>query len=118
MPARVMNEIAKTDATFSRHGRDWVGRCLICGGALRFDAATGEGANVEHIVPRSLGGTSDPRNLGITHAICNAEKGLHWDGGRRRRHDPEKYTALIERLQRERARRWREPAVMETPADD
>lgn len=108
-----MNRIAETDATFMRRAGDWIGRCLICGGPLRFDAATGEGATVEHIVPRSLGGTSDLSNLGITHARCNGEKGLHWDGGHRRRADPAKYGAMVDRLRRERARRWREPAGAE-----
>ena len=90
-----MNRIAETDATFTRQGGDWVGRCLICGSPLRFDASTGEGANVEHILPRSLGGTSELRNLGITHPRCNGEKGLHWDSGPRRRANPERYTALV-----------------------
>ncbi|MGH2517271.1 MAG: HNH endonuclease, partial [Ktedonobacterales bacterium] len=102
MSARLMTRIAETDATFTRHGADWVGRCLICGGPLRFAAATGEGATVEHILPRSLGGTSELRNLGITHASCNSEKGKRWDGGRRRRIDPERYGALVERLRCER----------------
>lgn len=113
MPARLMNQIAEADATFTRHGRDWVGRRLICGGPLRFDAASGEGETVEHILPRSLGGTSALRNLGITHASCNHEKGIRWDGGRRRRTDPKRYNGLVERLQRERERRWREPDDME-----
>lgn len=104
-----MNQIAATDATFTRHGPDWVGRCLICGAPLRFDATTGEGATVEHILPRSLGGSSDLRNLGITHARCNTEKGMHWDGGRRRRSNPAKYGALVERLRGEREQRWRAP---------
>lgn len=101
--------IAETDMTFSRDGRSWVGKCLICGGPLRFDAATDEGANVEHIMPRSLGGNNDLLNLGITHCGCNSEKGIHWDGGHRRRQAPDRYHALVERMRAERARRWREP---------
>ena len=109
--AQLLNSIAMTDATFQRDGRSsWVGKCLICGGPLRFDAATGEGATVEHILPRSLGGTNDPRNLGIAHRRCNGEKGIHWDGGPRRRRLPERYRALVERLHTERERRWRHPA--------
>lgn len=107
--ARALDRIARTDSTFTRQGRSWVGKCLICGGALRFDAASGEGADVEHIVPRSLGGSHDLRNLGITHRRCNAEKGRNWDGGRRRRRDPERYQTMVERLLAERGRRWREP---------
>lgn len=105
-----LEQIAATDATFSRRGRDWVGKCLICGGPVRFDAITGEGATIEHIVPRSLSGTDDLSNLGIAHGRCNGEKGIHWDGGRRRRANPERYAALVERLRAERTRRWRTPA--------
>lgn len=110
---QTMNRIAETDSTFTLRGRSWVGKCLICGGPLRFDALTGDGANIEHILPRSLGGTHDPRNLGITHHRCNAEKGIHWDGGRRRHADPERYAAIVARLRAERLRRWREPAAAE-----
>jgi 5-methylcytosine-specific restriction endonuclease McrA len=105
--AALLNAIARTDATFTRRGEDWVGRCLICGGPLRFSARTGEGATVEHILPRSLGGDNDPRNLGIAHPRCNGEKGRHWDPKRRHRSQPERYAALLARLQDERARRWR-----------
>jgi 5-methylcytosine-specific restriction endonuclease McrA len=104
-----MNRIAETDTTFTRNGGDWVDRCLICGGPLRFDATTGEGATVEHILPRCLGGTSELRNLGITHARCNGEKGRRWDSGRRRGAGPDGYSTLVERLRRGRERRWHEP---------
>lgn len=113
MAAALMNRIAETDRTFVRSGRDWVGRCLICVGPIRFDAQTGEGANVEHIVPRTLGGGNDLRNLGITHVRCNGEKGRHWDAGRRRRTDPDRYRGIVERLRDERVRRWREPRAVE-----
>src|SRR5262249_33060335 len=93
---RGLNAIAAAEATYRRDGGSWVGKCLICGGPLRFDAATGEGATVEHILPRSLGGTHDPRNLGIAHRRCNGEKGIRWDGGPRRRRLPERYMALVE----------------------
>lgn len=111
MSAVLMNQIADTDATFSLRDGHWTGKCLICGGPLRFAASSGEGANVEHIVPRVLGGTNDPLNLGITHLACNAEKGRHWDNGKRWRGDPTRYWAIVERLRRERVRRWREPSA-------
>ncbi len=106
-----MNEIAATDLTFRKEGSEWVGKCLICGGPLRFDADTGEGVTVEHIVPRSGGGDNGLLNLGLTHPACNWEKGRNWDRrqARRRRADPQKYAALVERLLVERKRRWRPP---------
>ena len=109
--ARRMEQIARTDATFALRDGHWVGRCLICGGPLRFDAVSGEGANVEHIVPRALGGDNDPRNLGITHSRCNSEKGRNWDSGKRARVQPERYAELVARLRAERARRWRDPTL-------
>ena len=94
----LLNQIAATDATFTRQGEFWVGKCLICGGPLRFDANTGEGATVEHILPRSLGGTNELRNLGVAHRRCNGEKGRRWDPKRRHRAAPERYRVLLERF--------------------
>lgn len=113
--ASLLNQIAATDATFTREGEDWIGRCLICGGPLRFCARTGEGATVEHILPRSLGGANDLRNLGIAHPRCNGEKGRRWDPKRRHRARQAEYAALLDRLHARRARRWRDPAVEYTP---
>jgi 5-methylcytosine-specific restriction endonuclease McrA len=106
--AALLNQIAQTDATFWRDGEDWIGKCLICGGPLRFSARSGEGATVEHILPRSLGGTNDLRNLGVAHPHCNGEKGRRWDPKGRHRSHPERYSALLGRLRAERERRWRE----------
>jgi 5-methylcytosine-specific restriction endonuclease McrA len=106
--AALLNAIALTDATFWREGDDWIGKCLMCGGPIRFDARTGEGATVEHIRPRTLGGGSDLLNLGVAHGRCNGEKGRRWDPRRRHRRDPNAYAVLIARLLAERARRWRD----------
>jgi hypothetical protein len=38
--ARLMGRIAATDRTFTFHDGEWVGKCLICGGPLRFGAET------------------------------------------------------------------------------
>lgn len=107
-----MNTIAATDRTFSRVDGDWAGKCIICGGPLRFDAKTGEGATIEHIVPRAGGGDNELLNLGLAHFACNAEKGRNWDRkqARRRRAEPEKYAAMVGRMLAERKRRWRAPA--------
>ena len=105
----MMQRIAETDRTFVREGDRWMGKCLICGGRLAFDARNGIGANIEHIVPRSAGGTNDLLNLGLTHPHCNGEKGVHWDAHRRRRADPARYQALLARILAERRQRWRAP---------
>ena len=114
MNADTLNEIAATDSTFTRVGVRWVGKCLICNGPIAFDSATGEGATIEHIIPRTLGGDNDPLNLGVAHFRCNAEKGRHWDARRRHSHRPEQYTALTQRLLAERKRRYRSP--LDSPA--
>ena len=106
--ASLLNEVAATDRTFRREEGDWVGKCLICGGPLRFDARTGEGATIEHILPRTLGGDNDLRNLGVAHRRCNGEKGRRWDAPNRRRDNKERYAELVGRLKTERARRWRD----------
>jgi 5-methylcytosine-specific restriction endonuclease McrA len=105
-----MARIAATDRTFRHEGDRWIGKCLICNGPLAFDAGTGLGANIEHIVPRTQGGTNDLLNLGITHPRCNGEKGVHWDTPHRHRANPARYAEIVERLLAERRRRWREPA--------
>lgn len=111
MNADVLNHIAETDSAFQRQGDCWVGRCIICNSPIRFEVATGEGATVEHIIPRSRGGGNDPLNLGIAHGRCNAEKGRRWDPARRHRGRQDQYAALTERILRERARRFRTAAT-------
>src|SRR5689334_23925186 len=101
----MLDHIAQTDSTFTRQGGSWVGKCLICGGPLRFDAHTGEGATIEHITPRNLGGGNDLRNLGVAHRRCNGEKGRRWDPPARRRRYQDRYTGLVDRLREERERR-------------
>lgn len=112
--AALMSRVAERDATFVLRDGHWNGKCLICRGPLRFDASTGQGATIEHIVPRCPGGTGEERNLGIAHPRCNAEKGRRWDSGRLRKRDPMRYDAMVERLLSERARRWREPGSQDT----
>jgi hypothetical protein len=103
--AQKLVSAAETDATFSRRGTDWVGKCLICNGPIAFDARSGEGATLEHIRARTRGGTEEPENLGIAHARYNAEKGRRWDARRKRADD--EYEAFIARLIERRRARWR-----------
>jgi len=105
----LMGRVAETDATFSRDGTRWTGKCLICNGWLSFDLRDGIGANLEHIVPRTAGGSNDLANLALTHPQCNSEKGRRWDNTRRRYGRNAEYEALLARLQARRRARWRNP---------
>lgn len=109
--ADLMRRVAETDSTFVLKDGLWVGRCLICGGPVCFDERKGDGATIEHILPRSLGGTKDLRNLGIAHPRCNNEKGRHWDPRRRHHVRQGRYAALLQHLLAERERRWREGPI-------
>ncbi|HYO50102.1 MAG TPA: HNH endonuclease signature motif containing protein [Chloroflexia bacterium] len=106
---RQLVRVAETDATFSREGPLWVGKCLICNGPIAFDARTGEGATLEHIRARSRGGTDDLLNLGIAHASCNAEKGRRWD---KKRRPITEYETLVQRFLAVRRQRWRNASPM------
>lgn len=103
----LLEEIARSDVTFSEQDGRWTGKCLICNGWLSFDPRRPEGVSIEHIVPRTRGGTNDLANLARAHPSCNGEKGRNWDNRRGRRGRSEEYDRLIERLQRERVRRRR-----------
>jgi 5-methylcytosine-specific restriction endonuclease McrA len=104
--------IVATDRTFEPveiAGRPgWAGKCIHCNRQLLV-AADGEllgHATIEHIVPRTHGGTDDVANLALACHACNGEKGIRHD--HRRRDDP-KLVAMIERLQQRRRERWRDP---------
>jgi 5-methylcytosine-specific restriction endonuclease McrA len=104
-PAERLCRIAESDSTFRRVGQNWVGKCLICNGPLAFDAATGEGATLEHIKARGRGGGEDLENLGIVHGRCNWEKGVRWDP--RKRRSAEEYEAFVAKLLDRRLKRFR-----------
>jgi hypothetical protein len=55
----------------------WV--CWLCEGPIDPDAPTRSPASptVDHVVPRSRGGTSDPDNLRLAHRRCNGARGHH-----------------------------------------
>ncbi len=108
--SRRILQIVATDRTFElveyNGRRAWAGKCIHCHRQL---LVSGEGellgtASIEHIVPRTHGGTDDLENLALACAACNGEKGVRHD--HRRRDDP-KLVAMIELLQRRRRERWR-----------
>jgi len=108
---RLVLDIVATDKTFERmhgrHGPVWVGKCIHCNSRLQvaMDGTPLGKATVEHIVPKTHGGTNALNNVAMACARCNGAKGrkvdvLRWG-------DP-KLTAMIERLQARRSKRWRD----------
>lgn len=101
--------VVETDRTFraatSRGERVWAGRCLGCNGLLAV-AMHGEPithGRLEHILPQSRGGTSDPGNLALACDGCTRA----W-GGRGLGVPPGEHPA-VERLLQRRRDRWRDP---------
>lgn len=103
--------IIATDRTFERVERGgeelWEGRCIFCRRRLEITLSGKpiSRATVEHIVPRSQGGTDDLRNLAIACSGCNHEKGRRHD--RARRPSP-RAREIQERLLERRRERWRD----------
>ncbi len=50
-------------------------KCPICKRYIRRRELYTDKLNLDHIVPRSRGGTRDPENLALTHLKCNERKG-------------------------------------------
>ena len=101
--------VAESDRRFRLERGVWAGPCLFCGGRLALDPRTGDGATLEHIRPRTDGGTDDLANLGLAHARCNNEKGRRTDPKHRRQADPERYERIVQMLLARRAEGLRPP---------
>ena len=103
---------AATDATFERRevrgSAALVGKCIHCGKklVLGMDGCPLSDASLEHIVPKTHGGTDSLDNLAVACRRCNVQKGYRHDHGRA---DDPKLRAVIETLRQRRAKRWREP---------
>lgn len=104
---------AATDRTFktmpARPGRleSVVGKCIHCNAKLSMlpSGERGPSATLEHIVPRTHGGTNALVNLAIACRRCNGAK-AKLDA--RSFQDPT-LQRVISRLQARRADRWRNP---------
>jgi len=109
---RQILEIVATDSTFARtRYRDeeaFIGKCIHCGATLvvSLNGEPVSSATIEHIMPRTHGGTDDLANLALACARCNAQKGVRHDT--RRKNDP-KLLEIVERLLARRRERWRDP---------
>lgn len=53
--------------------------CWLCGGGIDPSAipTSPVSATVDHLVPRSRGGSNDPTNLRLAHRRCNNRRGSH-----------------------------------------
>lgn len=77
---------AAVDATWRRvehEGRRCLmGKCIHCNRkiTLGLDGTPGPTTTLEHIVPRTHGGTHAPENLALACARCNGQKGVRLDG--------------------------------------
>ena len=96
-------QVAESDLRFTHERGLWVGPCIFCGGRLALDPHTGDGATLEHIRPRTDGGTNDLANLALAHGRCNHEKGRRTDPKRKRQADPDRYERIISTLLARRA---------------
>jgi len=104
--------VAATDATFERMQHDerpvLSGKCIHCRKrhVLALDGEPLSSASLEHILPRTHGGTNVATNLAIACSSCNAAKGRRLDC--RRKNDPD-LRRVVALLAERRAARWREP---------
>jgi uncharacterized protein len=114
--ARLVLSVVETDTTFqqttARGAPVWVGRCIFCQAklAVPLDGEAERNVTVEHVVPRTHGGTDAPENLALACAGCNGEKGRRHDN--RDRNDPRRIEVTRALLER-RKERW--PASARPP---
>ena len=59
-------------------------RCGICLHLMDFEAEPGndDSPSIDHVIPRSAGGTNALANLRLTHVRCNNERGANERGAR------------------------------------
>jgi 5-methylcytosine-specific restriction endonuclease McrA len=109
---RLLLWCAATDRSFERAEVGGVavltGKCIHCGArhVIELDGRPRTRASVEHIVPRSHGGTDALTNLAIACERCNYAKGVRLDP--RRWEDPT-LQRVVATLQQRRAARMRPP---------
>jgi 5-methylcytosine-specific restriction endonuclease McrA len=56
------------------------GLCAICGHAMDLDKKGPRAGNLDHILPKSLGGSNRIENLRATHKYCNQQRGRDMSG--------------------------------------
>jgi 5-methylcytosine-specific restriction endonuclease McrA len=110
-------DIVSTDSTFERAEvrgeKVWVGRCIHCNARVVVNDSGETLATIEHIFPRTHGGTDDVENLALACRRCNGEKGVRHDN--RHKNDP-KFIEIVEALRAKKAARTRKPAIEPPPS--
>lgn len=79
---KVTGEYLSKDAicpsrSFKGHKESLYGKSPICGLCSRWIKRI-EDANIDHILPRSLGGSNHKSNLQLAHRKCNSIKGCNY----------------------------------------
>jgi len=49
--------------------------CLLCSGEMTFERGHKNSVSLEHLIPKSLGGESEPHNYGASCERCNNKRG-------------------------------------------
>ena len=49
--------------------------CYLCGRRVNLERKGSKGPSVDHLIPRSHGGTHDLANVALVHKSCNSRKG-------------------------------------------
>jgi len=118
--ADLILNIVKSDSTFQlytfKDGEQvWVGKCIHCNARLTVPLDGHSGFTVEHIVPRSAGGTNDLENIALACGGCNSEKGIRHDADYGSFGHAGRATEVITMLLQKRKSRWRDPTVAPEP---
>jgi 5-methylcytosine-specific restriction endonuclease McrA len=82
----------------------WVGKCIHCNAKVLVTLLGATGATLEHIEPKTHGGSDEAENLALACARCNSGKGMRLD--HRKRSDPT-LNRVIETLRARRLERLR-----------
>jgi 5-methylcytosine-specific restriction endonuclease McrA len=110
-------DIVSTDSTFERAEvrgeKVWVGRCIHCNAHVVVNDSGETLATIEHIFPRTHGGTDDVENLALACRRCNGEKGVRHDN--RHKNDP-KFIEIVEALRAKKSARTRKPVIEPPPS--
>ena len=97
-----------SDNTFEiveyKNGQAWQGKCIFCNKKLlaKLDGTLIGNATIEHILPRSQGGTNADWNLAIACRRCNGEKGIRHDSKKNSKRSKE----VIDKLLKKRLARY------------